>query len=813
MSFVFPALAAGLGLIALPVLIHLINMMRHQRVKWAAMDFLLKSYKKHRSWVWLKQLLLLLARMAAIGLVVLMLAGFGCQSQLTKWMEGAVTRHYIILDDSYSMADTAGGASAFDRAKQAIDRIAKRAAGETGRHEITVVRFSRAAMLIPEDQPQVEGETTDGETTEPAAPTEETATGAVRSAESDLAKTADITFLAAGDPFDSKWADLRETLNPSERSVGPLAALSLVRALLSERKDDNNAAYLISDFRLKEWENATEVTELMEKIGVQCREFQTVRCVDNERANLAITDIRPDSATQAAGVPLYINVDIHNFGKSPALKTQLTVTTEFYDPAQERAGDPNDVDPPDDEDPVVVLVPEIGAGQTFTSRVQVSFPRSGQHVVQAKIPEDAVTADNTRRCVIDFLDAVPVLIVDGDPDQQNAYYLSSIFKPTAISSDEFGGRAKTGIAATTETTAYLRDASPEVLSKYHVIYLADVQRLDDRAVENLKTFVENGGGLAFFAGDRVNFGFYTELAGKGLYPLPLAAAYDLEESADNVPDLDPVDHVVMKGLTRDKNSPARYVSVTKYVTPPPTWRIDPESTVQVAARTRIGHPIVVEKTLGDGRIVAVLTTAAPLWNDMAKGPSLVVLSLNLQSYLASGKRTRTPLYVGSPLRVELDAEKQRKVVIFVAPDASGQRTTIKKGAIQDPKRKRVMIASIGEGTAQGAEVLEGETERSGVYEAWPKSADGVANVRRFAINVNPDEGDLALIETDALNQQLKPTGASLLSWDQLSEDPISTAGSNLGQIILIILIILLVLEQLLAYSASYHPAASRASAT
>ncbi len=48
---------------ALPVLIHLINMMRHRRVQWAAMEFLLASQKKNRTWVMLKQLLLLLLRM------------------------------------------------------------------------------------------------------------------------------------------------------------------------------------------------------------------------------------------------------------------------------------------------------------------------------------------------------------------------------------------------------------------------------------------------------------------------------------------------------------------------------------------------------------------------------------------------------------------------------------------------------------------------------------------------------------------------------------------------------------------------------
>ncbi len=59
-------LLAGLlaAFAALPVLIHLINMMRHRRVKWAAMDFLLQSYKRNRNWIFLKQLLLLLASLS-----------------------------------------------------------------------------------------------------------------------------------------------------------------------------------------------------------------------------------------------------------------------------------------------------------------------------------------------------------------------------------------------------------------------------------------------------------------------------------------------------------------------------------------------------------------------------------------------------------------------------------------------------------------------------------------------------------------------------------------------------------------------------
>ena len=69
MSFLFPTLLTfGSLLIAAPLVIHLINLRRHRRVEWAAMEFLLQSQKRNKKWIVLKQLLLLLMRTAAIAL-------------------------------------------------------------------------------------------------------------------------------------------------------------------------------------------------------------------------------------------------------------------------------------------------------------------------------------------------------------------------------------------------------------------------------------------------------------------------------------------------------------------------------------------------------------------------------------------------------------------------------------------------------------------------------------------------------------------------------------------------------------------------
>ena len=127
-SFLHPALFWTLGLptlgvVALPVLIHLINMMRHRRLEWAAMEFLLVSQKKHRTWVILKQLLLLLLRMAAVAAVVLMVAQPRLHSQVADLLGGTRTHHIVLLDDSFSMSDRWADTDAFSEAKKVVDRI------------------------------------------------------------------------------------------------------------------------------------------------------------------------------------------------------------------------------------------------------------------------------------------------------------------------------------------------------------------------------------------------------------------------------------------------------------------------------------------------------------------------------------------------------------------------------------------------------------------------------------------------------------------------------------------------------------------
>ena len=103
MQFLYQPLTWGFLLVLAPLVIHLITRMRHRPIEWAAMEFLLASYRKHRRWVWLKQLLLLLTRMLVIATVVAMLAGLITLRQWSRWFGGQTVHHFVVLDDSLSM--------------------------------------------------------------------------------------------------------------------------------------------------------------------------------------------------------------------------------------------------------------------------------------------------------------------------------------------------------------------------------------------------------------------------------------------------------------------------------------------------------------------------------------------------------------------------------------------------------------------------------------------------------------------------------------------------------------------------------------
>ncbi len=768
MQFVYQPLTWAFLAVLIPVAIHLINMMRHRRVQWAAMEFLLASYKKHRRWIWMRQLLLLITRMAAVALLVAMLAQLVTPNQWSNLLGTETTHHVILLDDSLSMADLEGGTEAFETARQAIGRIVSLASNREGAQRFSLIRFSRADRAVQSQQ--------------------------------DYRAVPDLLDQLLQGAFEETLQQQGRKIEVTQLAVGPREALTLADQLLADQPHERSVLHLMSDFRQYDWQQPAELRELLGRISDRGTHLHFVRCVDQAHANLSVTDLQPQPGTLAAGVPLMVRVTVQNHGQQLAERIVLSVQSVFHSVRAD--GSPQ---APQSEDLPDVLIDSLRPGESVTKQFQVFFPTTGQHVVRVSLPPDALLADNRRWCVLDLPEGERVLLIDGDARDRSAYYLQSVFEPDV--------KTKTGVLPEVQDAAFLRDADPVELRRYHAIYLLDVPQLDPRAVENVEQFVRQGGGLAIFAGPNWQVSFYNRWynSGEGLFPVPVSTLVDVDHdraSSQGVPrgQVRFIDHPMLQALGGPDNPFARSIRIDRYVKVPPSWQPSAESTTQVLSRVDDEDPLIIERRFGEGRVVAFLTSLTPDWNNWALEPSFVVVALQLHAHLADQIRPSHQQTVGQPLTVTVDRSRLRADVLFSVPTADQKRRQFEKTAQPVAgEESNVLSVSLGATDAGDDGGLAGETDHAGIYEVELTDLTGKSILRRYAFNVDTHESDLQVSETDQLREMLDPltiefdraTAVALASGDDSDQ--------SWSEILMWLLLGTLLAEQLLAYLTNYHP--------
>ncbi|NDC53621.1 MAG: hypothetical protein EBZ74_04860 [Planctomycetia bacterium] len=733
-TFDFPALVWwGLPLAAAPVLIHLINLLRHRRVRWAAMEFLLASQKRYRTRVLLRQILLMCLRVAAVAGVVLALAQPRWHGALGQLLGSGRTSHLVLLDDSYSMGDLSAGdrlgeSSAFDRGRGVVERIAGDLAASSGGHELTLARFSRCVAPPAGGLPRPD---LDREAVSPAL---------VQRLRDELARAA-----------------------PAETGTGPRAALQMALDLFSSGADSGRVLWLVSDFRSRDWKAADEVAESLRRLAAAGVQLRLVDCAAEPGAgNLTVERLEVAGGVPATGVVVPVEVAVRNDSGRPV----AGVTVELREDGAARPG---------------VRIDDIPAGGVAARRFDVRFSTAGSHLVDARIPADAVPADNLRTLALDVADRVDVLLVDGDADAGrggDAFYLSTALAP--------GAGAPTGLRPRIEPPRALASLD---LAAFDCIWLLDVPRLDPPEVAALEAYVKAGGGAVFFGGPRTQADTVNRTlhrAGAGLYPVPLAGPVDLGHAADG-PDVRVEDHPVVAVLSGQRNPLLDAVRVDRYLAVERGFEPAAGAGLRRLLSLRTGAPLVVEQPFGAGLVVAVLSTAAPTWNNWARGnPSWVVVMLELESHLAAARRRAESLEVGAQVEVALDAAADAHEVDFTAPP---------QGAVVH------QTAAVG---ADGRLVARIPAAAAGGYVARWKRLDGSERERACAVNVTPDEGRLERIGRERLDRTLAGVPFRLDDAASFEPDSNALAGVSLLHPLLHALLAILLAEQIVSFFASYH---------
>jgi hypothetical protein len=432
---------------------------------------------------------------------------------------------------------------------------------------------------------------------------------------------------------------------------------------------------------------------------------------------------------------------------------------------------------------------EIPPGKTAKERFAVQFPDAGSHEITAKLESDAVATDNYRYAAIDLPSDVSVLVIDGDAEAKDAKYLSLAMAP--------GGSVRTGIRPQVETPRYL---SMKPVDGFAAIFLTNVERLDASAIDALEKYVAAGGGVAFFLGDRCDPKYFNEVLyrnGTGIFPAPLGRKVELVvDRLEPAPDVQAGQHFIFRVFGEKRNSFLQTVTVARYFALLEGWHPPADRSIRVAANLRNSAPLVVERNFGRGRAMAFLTTAGPAWNNWAQNPSYVVVIQDMVAYLSQRAGRERSRLVGSPLELTLDPTVYQPQIRFNTP-RQGDAGSLAVNAV--PNVDGALKASLT------------STDWSGFYEAQLVKMNGATETRRYAMNVDSREGDLAVITGQELAVAL---GGVPYKFEQASAFQLAVAdiaGNNLAETILYLLVALLIVEQILAWSASYHPARRSAS--
>jgi hypothetical protein len=632
--FVNPWLLGGLALASAPVIIHLLNKRRYRVHDWAAMDFLLQALTRQRRRLKFEDLILLLLRVALIVLVVLAVA----RPLVKGWGGWREDERVVVLDDSFSMDLAAPGGSVFELAREGALQQVRDAVG--GSIPVTVALGSR-----PEAEPKrLRGGVRGGLVVDDEGS---------ESPEVDAAGAAALESSA-----------LLDSLKLAATSDLPLRLDVIVERLLEEMKADKSprqrVVVLLSDFRRSDWlakDGALDgglaaAFEALAQSGLaKSLRFRFVDVGQPAAENVAVSGFRVESGHVVRGLPVRLQVEATNFGR--AAREGLEGEIEVGEPDAETFRPSHRIP--------IAFPNAIAPGASASIGVEHTFEKAGRHPLRVRLGADALPRDDESSLVVPVREGLEVAVVDGDP-----------------SPERFAGESGYLLAALAPRTARTRGITPRLIDRElsaaalegaDVLLILNRGELSLAERDVLEGFVQGGGGLGFFLGNRVDPERYHDVFDGGavkagsaprplLFPVHLEKPQAAGEGDDRaVVHFEDLEHPAMRLFRGIEGSALGHVLFSHYFQLLPEAGALVVATYSDAAKT----PAVVEAARAAaaegsgrrwGRAVVFNTSADRDWSDWPADPSFPIVLGEWVRYLAPEREASAQVEAGGVVRVE-----------------------------------------------------------------------------------------------------------------------------------------------------------------
>lgn len=488
---------------------------------------------------------------------------------------------------------------------------------------------------------------------------------------------------ALGSDFVDLPGLLEHRVTLTNQATNYIEALRMADDQLSRSGFSDRTVYLISDFQETGWDRQASRWKLSP--GIRLKSFDLW---DDRDANVAVTDIDIPGELTKSNRSMDIAVRLKNFGLTPFQgRVQLTINGR---PAGTKT----------------VSLPSQ-SGQVVSFRH--TFDRD-HNAGMVTFGDDPLPVDNTLYFTLDMPPPLRVLIVEERATTQGdrtsaAYYLDQAL----------GLRTDPPMTVEVTTADRLRGMA---LGSYQTVILADLTTLDRSAQTRLNAYVRAGGGLLVGLGTRVSPNVFNTAFGS-LLPGRLTDVRPEQYNRDAFRSISEVDypHPVFQpfaGPHHGDFGTARFFQ---------TGRAEPDSTAAVLAKFENADPALIEKTLGQGRILLFLSTFNSAWNDLPVRGVYLPFLYQMVDYLSGqlaghDKRNRRYHLIGETVRL----------------------TGASSPLIAKPSGAQITMDS-----TPGDIALFTETDEPGLYAVGPGGSGG-----HFAVNLDTRESDLTHLDLEEL---------------------------------------------------------------
>jgi hypothetical protein len=490
-----PYMLFALAALAIPIIIHLLSRRRYDVVDWGAMQFLQFSEVTRRR-IFIEELLLLLLRMGLIALLVLGLALPYFTSPALGRMAPRVNRDVVLIfDGSYSMGSLdSQGKTPHDAAKEwALGYLDDLAAGDT----VAILQGKEAVLPVLAE-----------------------ATHDLQRAREAVAKL----------PPPSGGCDWR-------------TAVKAAHEVLAASKRAEREIVLLSDGQLYGWADPESLFRwelLAGELGYNHEQPQGTA----PRPRLWVVNLaekrRADSPSWALA-PLDTNRPVVPIEREVTFRTALDIRNQPGGYAK-----PHRISLEVDGKWVRdLLPPESAQLQEGNRRVPFEFRHrfaaAGSHLVsvtlQPDLPaaerpkgyqlRDVLPGDNRQDFSLEVIQALPVLLVDGDPPGQTHHRGSDFLRDALAPARDRTPVVNARVIGASEFDPALLAAPAKPMDgaapRPRVVVLCNVPRLNEQQQEALTQFIADGGGVLVTLGERADPDFYNAVhkGGKGWLPAAL----------------------------------------------------------------------------------------------------------------------------------------------------------------------------------------------------------------------------------------------------------------------------------------------------